>query len=370
MSDTGREPVRPGRLALAVTVLWTLVAVVWGLQDSLAASLQGKPQPVSTAIAGALHLSLPWIPGTLAVIALALRFPLTRARLWPPLAVHLLALPLVTLGTNVLVVLGYWLRFGRYQGLEKLLTEGARWGLVRLHVAALLYAAAVALTQGAQSWQALRRRELQLARLETQLAQSRLQVLNAQIRPHFLFNTLHAIGQLWRSGRAEQAEALLDHLGALFQRVIASTARTQVPLREELQMVRDSLAIEQVRLGERLQAEIEAGEDALRCLVPPLILQPLVENAVKHGISPRADAGRLTVSARVAQGRLVVVVEDDGPGLAAGTPTAGLGTGLSNVRERLRALYGGDGVLDCGTNGTRGTKVRLEIPATTEEGHG
>src|SRR6185503_3155114 len=119
-------------------------------------------------------------------------------------------------------------------------------------------ASAVAVTLVVRSWQGLRTRELELARLETQLAEARLQTLNAQIRPHFLFNTLHAIGQLWRSGRHQEADAMLDHLGALFQKVIASTARTQVPLGEELAMVRDYLAIEEVRFGARVRSIVEA----------------------------------------------------------------------------------------------------------------
>jgi two-component system LytT family sensor kinase len=352
------------RVVLGICVLWTLVAVVLGLQDSLAASLQGKTEPVSATIAGALHQTLPWIPGSLAVIALALRFPLSRDRWARHLAVHVLAMPLVAVGTNALVVLGYWMRFERFQGLEKLFTEGARWGLSRLHVAAVLYAAGVALTQGLQSWQALRRRELQVARLEAQLAQATLQVLNAQIRPHFLFNTLHAIGQLWRSGRADEAEALLDHLGALFQRVIASTSRSQVPLGEELQMVRDYLAIEQVRLGERLRTEIQVEEDALGCPVPPLLLQPIVENAVKHGVAASAGPGRVSLRGRRADGHLLLEVEDDGPGVGpAPSPGNGSGLGLQNVRERLHGLYGQEARLETSSRGGRGgTTVHIVIP--------
>ena len=355
------------RVVGGVSLAWLLVAVVWGAQSSLGAALQGQTQALGPAIVDALHLTQPWIPGTLAVIALASWVPFTRARWRHALAVHLVGLLAVAWFTNTLVVLGYWGRFGSFRGFEALLREGARWGLIRLHITAVLYGAIVAVTQGIATWREVRRREVTLARLETQLAQARLQVLNAQIQPHFLFNTLHAIGQLWRAGRSNEAEAMLDHLGSLFQKVIASTARTQVPLGEELQMVRDYLAIEQVRFGDRMRSRVDADDAALACVVPPLILQPLVENAVKHGIS--ASATRVGLEARVENGRLVVVVSDDGPGPQTGG-TAGTGIGLSNVRERLATLYGDRQRLETTHAPETGTRVRLEIPALTDGARG
>jgi LytS/YehU family sensor histidine kinase len=193
---------------------------------------------------------------------------------------------------------------------------------------------------------------------------ARLQVLNAQIRPHFLFNTLHAIGQLWRSGRAEEADQLLDHLGSLFQKVISSTSRTQVALAEELDMVRQYLAIEQVRFGPRMRTRIDADDAALACLVPPLILQPLVENAVRHGIAGSASAGDVAVEARVDGEHLVIRIRDDGPGPGGNGGTAGTGTGLANVRERLAGLYGDRHTLETSGGPGLGTEVRLALPVS------
>jgi signal transduction histidine kinase len=351
------------RVVAGVAAAWLLVGIVWGAQNSLGASLQGKPEPLGQTIPAALHQSLPWIPGTLAVIWLAARFPVTRATWRRHLFVHLLAMPVVAFGTNVLVVLGYWIRYESFQGLTALVRQGALWGTVRLHLAALLYATVAGLTQGVLYWRALRRRELELARLEAQLATARLQVLNAQIRPHFLFNTLHAIGQLWRSGRGPEADQLLDHLGSLFQKVIASTSRAAVPLAEELEMVRQYLAIEQVRFGTRMRSRIEAEEAALGCLVPPLILQPLVENAVKHGVSRAAAGGEVSVAARVAGERLLLSVRDDGPGPDGNGRAAGMGAGLANVKERPAGMYGDRHSLETSSDPQRGTEVRLSIPA-------
>jgi two-component system LytT family sensor kinase len=264
---------------------------------------------------------------------------------------------------NVGVVLGFWAVAGTFDGIGTLASQAAFWATIRLHVAALVYVGTAVLTH---AWIRLRRareRELRLARLETQLNRARYQALSAQIRPHFLFNTLHTIGQLWRSGRAEEAEAMLDHLGSLFQRVRTCTERPGIPLAEELSMVEEYLAIEEARFPERLRTRVHATDEARDCLVPPLLLQPLVENAIRHGISPSPSAGRLSVEAEVAEGRLRIDVVDDGPGMEAQTPDPGSGTGLENTRERLLHAFGADaemGVVQVGAEG--GTRVRVELP--------
>src|SRR6185503_12377024 len=170
-------------------------------------------------------------------------------------------------------------------------------------------------TQGVLFYRRTQSRELQLAKMEGQLAQARLQALNAQIRPHFLFNTLHTIVLLWRSGRSDDADAVLDHLGSLFHKVQSSTSRFEVSLSEELEMVREYLAIEQTRFRDRLHTTVCATDRALACRVPPLILQPLVENAIRHGISAVSSARRVDVSADVVSERLRLMVRDDGPGV-------------------------------------------------------
>ncbi|MET0556197.1 MAG: histidine kinase [Vicinamibacteria bacterium] len=357
------------RLAAIVTAFWTLVAVVSGAQASLAAALQGSVEPLGPAILDALCQFPPWIPATLVAIALAGRFPLTRATWKRNLWIHALAVPATAFLTNVIVVLTYWVRSGAFQGVGTLLYQAGFWGLVRMHFAALFYAAAVAAALGLRSWRDLRRREVELAQLSAQLSEARLQALSAQIRPHFLFNTLHAIGQLWRSGRAAEADAMLDHLGALFQKVIASTARTQVPLGDELAMVRDYLAIEEARFGARVRSRVDAPVETLGCLVPPLVLQPLVENAVKHGLAPSASGGTVWVVARLEGARLLLTVRDDGTGPNGGV-TAGTGTGLNNVRARLTSLYGQRQSLATAAAPDGGTIVQLELPAVADEPRG
>jgi sensor histidine kinase YesM len=356
---------RPLGLVLGVSAAWTLAAIVSGAQAALGSTLRagGEPVALSTAIQSALVQMLPWIPVTLAVIAITTRYPLSRARWRPHLPVHLLAAPLLAFVANVLVVLGFWTMMGRFGGLAALGREGAYWATARFHVALLVYAAVLAITQGIRYYQQTRDRELRLAKLEGQLARAHIQALNAQIRPHFLFNALHTIGQLWRSGRSDDADAMLDHLGSLFHKVQSSTSRFEVPLAEELELVKEYLAIEEARFPDRLQARVHATPETLDCLVPPLILQPLVENAVRHGISAVSTAGMVEVTATLDGGRLSLAVRDDGPGIGHATAQPGSGTGLRNTRERLGQLYGDRAALRISNGDGGGTTVRIELPA-------
>ena len=350
-------------LILAVTGAWLLAGLVWGAQSALGSTMTGAtPVPLGTALSAALLQTVPWIPVSLAVIALTVRFPLTRDRWQRHVLVHLGAALVLAFVAQVLVVLGFWAMRGSFAGLAPLVRAGALWTTLRLHIALLIYMAILAATQGVLHYRAARERELRLARVESQLARAHLQALTAQIRPHFLFNTLHTIGQMWRSGRGDEADAVLDHLGALFHKVQHSTSRTEVSLAEELELAREYLAIEEARFRDRLRATIHAPPETLACLVPPLILQPLVENAVRHGISALSSAGEVEVRATLDDGLLSLSVRDDGPGLGAPSAAAGSGTGLRNTRERLIQLYGEDARLHVESPPGGGTLVRVAIP--------
>lgn len=342
--------------------MWAVAGLILGAQSSLGATLQGNaPVPLSSALRTSLIQTLSWIPATLAAIALASRFPLA-ARTWRRNAgIHLAAAVVLAFVTNALVVLGYWITAWQFQGLLTLIQQGALWMALRLHVALVIYAAILAITQAVMYQRRTRDRELRLARLEGLLTRARLQALNAQIRPHFLLNTMHTIGQLWRSGRAEMADEMLDRLGALFHRVQDLTDQQEVPLADELDMVREYLAIEQARFPDRLRYTIDASAEAMETFVPPLILQPLVENAVRHGVSRASTAGKIDVSAAVNNGTLSLTVRDDGPGIRNDSPIPG-GTGLRNTRERLEELYGTGGRLDVRRDGAIGTVATLTIP--------
>ena len=352
------------RVIFGVCAAWIAAGVLLGAQTALGSNVSGaRPVALAAAVKSALLQTLPWIPVTLAVIALSIRFPLTREQWGRHAPIHLAATPVMSFVANALVVLGYWSTNGRFDGLGMLARQGATWGTVNFHIAIIIYIAILGMTHAVMYYRRTQSRELQLAKMEGQLAEARLHALNAQIRPHFLFNTLHTIGQLWRSGRSDDADAVLDHLGSLFHKVQSSTSRFEVPLSEELDLVREYLAIETVRFHDRLQPRVCAPPDTLACLVPPLILQPLVENAVRHGISAVSTAGVLEVSAMRDGDRLRLTVRDDGPGVACETSRPGSGTGLRNTRERLAQLYGDGGRISIVDAPGGGTIVTVDIPA-------
>jgi two-component system LytT family sensor kinase len=355
------------RIASAITASWLLIALVLASQTVFASNLQGNPTAFAGALRTALMQTVPWIPVTLAVIWLAGRFPVTRATLRTALPIHLVAFLAVAFVENLLVVVQFYIIQRRFPGVVPMLASAAQWGMIRLHIAALVYVAIAAATQAIAYYRAARARELSMARLEGQLARARLDALTAQIRPHFLFNTLHTIGHLWRSGRAEEADAMLDHLGALFQRVQQTTSRPIVSLDEELETVAAYLAIEAVRFRDRMRVAIDVPDDARACAVPPLLLQPIVENAVRHGIAVSSKAGEIRVSARLYNGTLRLDVEDDGPGVTEGAAPRGSGTGLANTRARLAEMFGGNQQLEIASRNGTGTRVSITIPARSAD---
>ena len=349
-----------------VTAGWLLAGVVLGSQTALGLTLQGNPVALSESIRASVMSTAPWIPPTIIAIGMAKRFPVTRSSWKRTLPIHLVAVFPVGWVGNVGVVAGFWLGAGTFNGWTTLARQAAFWTTVQFTFAAFVYTGSVALTQVTLYLREARERELRLARTEGQLARARATALSAQLRPHFLFNTLHTIGQLWRSGRHDEADAMLDSLGALFQRVQAVTDRSGISLDEELSMVEEYLSIEQARFSDRLSVRVQATPEARSCLVPPLLLQPLVENAIRHGISVSPAAGCVGVEARVEDGSLVIDVTDDGPGFDDTSPRAGTGTGLSNTRDRLSTLFPGRHVLSVTTPDDGGTQVRVVVPAIDE----
>jgi signal transduction histidine kinase len=218
-----------------------------------------------------------------------------------------------------------------------------------------------------------REREVAAAQLETQLATAHLQTLRMQLHPHFLFNALHSAAMLTMID-PEAAHRVLAQLSALLRTTLDRSAAAEVPLSEEIDFMDRYLAIEQIRFQDRLRVDIHADDDALSAVVPNLILQPLVENAVRHGIARRSDARCLTIRGARQNGSLVLEVEDDGPGLPAGwthTPPEGSGVGLANVRSRLERMYGEQARLELLTPADEdghprsGVLARVTIPYRT-----
>jgi sensor histidine kinase YesM len=236
----------------------------------------------------------------------------------------------------------------------------------------------------------LRERERRALFLESNLAKAHLNTLKAQLQPHFLFNSLNAIVSLLRRDPT-LAESTLVSLSGLLRLALRQSEKQEGTLREELEFSERYLEIQQVRFGERLRHELSIEPEALDCRVPTLVLQPLVENAIRHGIEPADRPGLVRVEAFRRGGSLLLTVEDDGVGLDGGRPDsakaegaadlsetppvypnesgesgdgagAGTGIGLTNLRERLQALYGPRSSLQLMPRAAGGVVVRIEIP--------
>lgn len=227
----------------------------------------------------------------------------------------------------------------------------------------LRYSAIVGVLHAVAYHHMVRVREQRAAQLETDLARAQLGNVAAYLRPHFLFNTLNSIAILIADD-PKLTERMVAELSDLLRASLTAEPQRQVRLDEELAFTDKYLAIERVRFPDRLRVRVEASEEARRALVPHLILQPLVENAIRHGIAPLEAGGSVAVAAARHNGHLQVIVRDDGVGV---TPDdlaepVGTGIGLLGVRARLTSLYGSDHQFDVRSGEPSGTVATIEIP--------
>lgn len=296
------------------------------------------------------------------VIPVSLRYPLGRGLWTRHLPVHVLALVVGSILKTVLMgvqrlVLFPLVGLGSYD-----------YGIMVYRFPmefsndVFLYALTVAAVHAWLFYRAAREREIRTARLETRLAEARLEALQAQLRPHFLFNTLNTVSSvMYRS--PQDADRILSRLSDLLRASLEAPAAEGVSLAEELATLEHYLAIMRARYGPRLRVELDVHPEAAGVEVPSFLLQPLVENAVEHGVGMKAGTGTVRVAITKADGRLELVVEDDGPGLTGDPEEAvGRGVGLANTRERLRHLYGDEGRLVLENRPRGGCRVRVTLP--------
>ena len=204
--------------------------------------------------------------------------------------------------------------------------------------------------------------------LSAQLAQAQLQALRTQLHPHFLFNTLNGIATLVHRD-PQAADQMIARLSALLRLTLEGVGVQEVPLAKEIDFLTSYLEIEKVRFGDRLTVEMQIAPEVLGARTPYLILQPLVENAIRHGIAPRAQPGRIEIRAASENGFLVLEVRDNGPGLAGGSETlTRWGMGLSKTRSRLEKLYGEHQRFEMKNGINGGLVVSLNFPFQTADG--
>ena len=330
-----------------------MVGLLFAAQQIVVEKVQGAQ--VHWVIEGALELVewYIWAACTPLVIGLAKRFPLMGPRLARHIALHtivsLMIAPLASV-SQYFLILGL-LRFVFHitgPDVHRFLSSFGVGVLFMSFTGILTYWLVVGLYQSTIA-----------AQLETQLSHAELENLKSQLHPHFLFNSLHTIGILMQEN-VDAASHLLVCLGDLL-RMALERRENEITLQSELEFVGKYLEIEQTRFHDRLKVYVDVPSDLLEVYVPSLALQPLVENAIKHGISVDSAAGRLEIVAKIHNGRVRLCVRDDGPGPASGSRLR-FGVGLTNVRSRLKQLYGDESSLELTGGDGRGCEAIITIP--------
>ncbi len=333
---TTRAPLVNSFLLFAAA-FWSLFGVVAGILVWISMLTHGHSPPLL--LGYYLLVWLAWLGPTYIVVWLARRFPVAPPRP-AAIAVHALAASTIALlHTLYGLVLMVWMRpyDRRTASLSEL--QVGQIVLSQLPLELILYCLVLGAVLAFEFYRRYHERALLAAQLERSLADARLHALELQLQPHFLFNTLNAIAGLVRNGRKEQAVTMIAGLADLLRYSLDHAGRQRVPLAEEIGMLTRYLEIENARFPDRMSFTISVAQDAERAAVPILILQPLAENAVRHGIARTATAGSIEVEARRVGERLQVSMRNSGNLDAASVD----GIGLKNTRERLANLYGGAG---------------------------
>jgi two-component system LytT family sensor kinase len=350
--------------ALGVIVVWLVLSLISASQryaDSLQTS---SPVGFSEFLFWSLGIWSYWALVTPLIFKLAERIPLSKGRLSRATAAHF-AFSLLFGLSHIALFACLGMLFGRTRpGVTTTFAfEFGRGLRAFLYVELIIYWAILGAAVARDSFRKYREREARARELEAQLGLARLEALRMQIQPHFLFNALNTVAMLVRNNESGAAVQMVAGIGELLRVTLDQNSEQEVPLADELGFVRRYLAIEEFRFPDRLRVEVDVPEELLSASVPNLILQPLVENAIRHGVAKSSSSSFVRISARRQNGWLELAVEDDGPGLPTDwRPRAERGVGLRNVRSRMEQLYGSRQEFVILNTEPEGTAARLRIP--------
>lgn len=347
------------RKSLLYIAIWTVPALAALSYYHLNRIVTAQPVAWVYALVSTLPWWYLWAILTPGVIWLANRYPINRDT-WKVVVpgIYIPAM-LVVLGIQAAVNLLVFRGAGIHEVLNFELLQVHFTS--RMHVNAVTFWAVLGLYSAFDNYRKYQIQAQQANQLELQLAQANLRALKMQLNPHFLFNTLHSVAALVRKNENATAIKMLGRLGDFLRLALENQGIQQIPLREELDFLERYLEIEKIRFQERLVVEMDVDQNLLECMVPNLILQPLVENAIHHGIAPHSNAGRITLKAFQEDDHLVILIQDDGPGLQ-NKSSARRGVGLSNTAERLERLYGDQQHLALTNADEGGLIVRIDMP--------
>jgi two-component system, LytTR family, sensor kinase len=354
------------RLRLVGT--WLGVAVFFSAQNLLVGAARHRPVDWQWDIYHEFVYYLTWAAFSPLVLAAGRRWelgPETLGQVLPRhLATMLILAPAQIVTTYTLHYLGLSIAGRQPPGTLLTFLIGLQSGIVWGTLTAFLYYWLILGIQAAFRYQRMyQEQRLASSELEGRLTEARLESLRLQLHPHFLFNTLNAISA-FVAGEPERAQRMIARLGELLRRTLNGGAAAELPLSQELELLAPYLDIQRIRFGERLRFEVEIGDTIAQALIPTLILQPLIENAVEHGVKRTADGALVRLSAQRSGDRLRMEISDNGPGPG----PQGDGIGLANTRARLAGLYGRAHRLEIGPMETGGTRVTIELPYRTDVG--
>lgn len=346
----------PTRTWLVVSAWWLLTGLVGAGQSLTMFDAAGTPVDVGQLLRVQMASALLWIPITMALLWGVRRRPIEAGAVRQALLFHAAAVLGVILVRALAVLLfnGWIGWYTQLPPLPELLRTSV---LNNLLMSWMIIGVAHALIYAERE----ARRRQQAQELETQLANANLHALAGQLNPHFLFNALNSIAEMVHRD-PDVADRMLGGLGELLRQSLASPQVQDVSLAEELAFLDHYVDIEKMRLGPRLRFECNVAVEALSARVPHLLLQPLVENAIRHAVAPRPTPGRVSVRAQCDGGRLVLQVQDDGDGRGDASASAGTGIGLRNTRARLEGLYGADHSFQLSPAPEGGMIARVEVP--------
>ena len=361
---------------MLVSVVWLAPALFAIINDIAQRRLGGDPPPRFDELLWTAGDWLVYAILTPPIFYVSRRWPIARPHIARRASLHLVFAMVFCVAWAIsgkLLQLGIGLLF-RPEQVHRFFAEQGRspwqiagldilgWIFTTLPFGVVVYLSITGIAHAIHYFVEAREREAQMSKLAEQLTAARLSALQSQLNPHFLFNSLNTIAVLTRDRDTTAATRVIEQLSAVLRQTLGRSDAPHVSLEEELDLVRQYLAVEQARFPDRLKPEYDVDPGVLSAAVPSFAVQHLVENALRHGIARRTDAGRLVVSARRDGGMLEVTVADDGAGLAPGAADQ-KGRGLDNTRERLRTLYPEDGAsLEVLPGRDRGAVARLRIP--------
>jgi two-component system, LytTR family, sensor kinase len=350
---------------LIVVAVWGVVAIISGIQSHLNALGMDYQSSLREKIFRSLRNYSLFAFLTPFAIVVARRFRLTRDHWMKPLIALIVGFGLFSLAWSVLRVTFFPIHITKTgQLVPPSLTVLQDFWVSNFEDALWMYFPIVCITYAVLYYRDSRQRQLAESQLQTQLARAQLSLLQAQLHPHFLFNTLHAISTLMNRD-VTAARSMIVRLSDLLRLAMQSVQVQEVTLKRELEFVDNYLEIEKIRFQDRLTVQLEIAPETLDALVPNLLLQPLVENAVRYGVAMQPGRGWVRIASRREYAKLVIEIDDSGPGISLESLPQKEGVGLSNTRSRLARLYGAAQKLELTNRSERGLRVSVVIPFQT-----